>query len=96
MSKTRTELVMNAIGWQGGTVHELCKVLGLDVCKFLMHVPENKSLASDYGFGCAINTNSMQYRIDVIIPNRQGDYDYWVGAARSMELVDMDVCMDHK
>lgn len=94
--KTRTELVMNAIGWQGGTVHQLCRELGLDVVKFLRHEPESKHLGSDYSLGCCINTNSMQYRKDCIIPTRQGNYDYWVGAARSLELVGLGSITDMK
>lgn len=94
--KTRTELVMNAIGWQGGTVHQLCKELGLDVVKFLKHEPEATHLGSDYSLGNVINTCSMKHRKEYSIPTWQGNYDFWVGAANSMALVNMGYCFDAK
>lgn len=96
MEKTRTELVMQAIGWQGGTVHDLCHELGLDVIKFLNHEPEFKYVASDYFFGMCINTNGLEYRKNSLIPKYKGNYDYWIGAARSMELVNEGYWYDHK
>lgn len=95
MEKTRTELVMQAIGWQGGTVHDLCRELGLDVIKFLNHEPEFKT-SRDYILGTYINTNNMRYRKNVIIPKYRGNYDYWIGAAKSMELVNKGYCSDQK
>lgn len=86
MEKTRTELVMQAIGWQGGTVHDLCKELGLDVDKFLNHEPEYKCIGSSYYTGLYINTNSVEYRQNKLIPLFKGNYDYWIGAARAMEI----------
>ncbi len=33
--KTNTELLMNALGWEGGTVHQVAKVTGLKVLTIL-------------------------------------------------------------
>lgn len=33
--KTNTELLMNALGWQGGTVHQVAAVTGLKVATIL-------------------------------------------------------------
>lgn len=86
MEKTRTELVMQAIGWQGGTVHELCKELGLEVSKFLTHRPEYTCIGSSYYTGLYIDTNSIDHRKSKLIPMFRGNYDYWVGAAKCMQL----------
>lgn len=33
--KTNTELLMNALGWQGGTVHQVARETGLSVLEIL-------------------------------------------------------------
>lgn len=33
--KTNTELLMQALGWQGGTVHQVAQETGLTVCQVL-------------------------------------------------------------
>ena len=35
MQKTTTEFLMNALGWQGGTVHQVSRATGLDVLTIL-------------------------------------------------------------
>lgn len=96
--KTRTELLMQALGWQGGTVHDICHYVGIDAHKFLYtDIPSNQKMMGDEWFmGTCISTNSMEYRHTTLVPKYQGKLNFWLGVCRSMELVNMGVCGDYK
>lgn len=76
----RTAAIMRLIGWQGGTVHQLCEYLGVDVNKFLW---DEKDLSKDsnYTLGLYCSTNSKAYINSHIVPKYKGDTQYWIGAA---------------
>lgn len=53
--KTNTELLMKALGWQGGTVHQVARETGITVSQILdLHT---------FGY-CVHNTPRRQGRID--------------------------------
>lgn len=81
----RTQLVMKAIGWQGGTVHQLCDHLGLDVNEFLYSEPEHTYTGTDYNAGLYWNTNGPEHQ-KKLQALYKGNKDYWIGVARSVEL----------
>ena len=81
----RTAAVMSLIGWQGGTIHQLCEYLGIDVNKFLW---DDKDLSKDsnYTLGLYCSTNSKSYINSYIVPKYKGDAQYWIGAAVGSSL----------
>lgn len=85
INTNRTAAVMSLIGWQGGTAHQLCEYLGIDVNKFLW---DEKDLSEDsnYTLGLYCSTNSKGYINSYIVPKYKGDTQYWIGAAVGSNL----------
>lgn len=81
----RTEAVIVALGYQGGTVHDLCKELGIEVNVFLYGSPNNTANGS-YIHGLYINTCGMEHRHNVLKRDYYGDLDYWLGVARCYQM----------
>ena len=98
MEKTRTELLLQALGYQGGTVHDICRMVGIDVHEFLhKQVPPSDKMLGDHWFmGTCFNTCSMAYRHETLLPKYKGNLNFWLGVCRSMELVNAGVCVDYK
>lgn len=96
--KTRTELLMQALGWQGGTVHDICHYVGINAHKFLYtDIPSNqKMMGDDWFMGTCFNTCSMAYRHETLLPKYRGNLNFWLGVCRSMELVNAGACVDYK
>lgn len=95
--KTRTELLMQALGYQGGTVHQICAEVGIGVDEFLyteVH-PSDKMMGDHWFMGTCFNTCSMEHRKLVLLPKYKGNLYFWLGVCRSMELVNNGVCTDH-
>ena len=87
--KTRTEHLMRAIGWKGGTIHQLSDELGIPSKAILSGVPSNGTyLGGEYFMGTCWNTNSMEHKINVLLPHHKGSVDFWLGVARCMEIDD--------
>lgn len=87
----RTLLVMRALGWHGGTVHDLCRYLDIDVGLFLYGNPDSTRTGSAYNHGLFFNTCSMKHRLETLVPAWQGSVDFWLGVARSQEMVERGV-----
>lgn len=84
---TRTQCVMKAIGWQGGTVHQLCEHLGLEPYDFLYAKPKATYTGSEYNKGLYWNTNSPRHQKG-LQKSQKGNLDYWLGVARCIEVVE--------
>lgn len=65
---TRTENVLNALGYQGGTVHDLCKDLNIDVQDFLYKKLDSYEDTRDY---CRSFIKEMKHAGDV-------NLDFWI------------------
>ena len=83
----RTTNVMKVIGWKGGTVHDLCRYLGIDVHDFLYKTSYASYTNSSYNQGLYITTCGVEFINKVLVPSKRGDVDYWIGAARGVELI---------
>lgn len=81
---------MRAIGWQGGTVHELCLLLGLDVHEFLTEKPTRTWCGTNYDRGLYWHTNSKEHQQKSLIPAYSGVLDYWLGVARAQHLKEIE------
>lgn len=78
----RTEALCKALGWQGGTVHQVAEALGTDTNSILYAEPSSTHTGSLYNTGLYWNTNSAQHQQNDLIPNHRGEVDYWLGVAR--------------
>lgn len=86
-----TLLVLNALGYQGGTIHQAAQETGLTTEEILsLPTRENEvkgSLTSDYSSGwCAVRTCNLTFRKEVIYPKYRGNINFWAGVVRGLYL----------
>lgn len=86
--KTNTELLMNALGWQGGTVHQVAQETGLSVLEILSldkYYPADSDIrAITYHFA---GKRRCEEGLSVVGYDWQG-YDnvmYWCGVLDAMK-----------
>ena len=83
----RTQALMAALGWQGGTIHQVSEETGCDVQALLYGMPESQHLNSDNCQGWfAARTNDVQFNKVNVFPKMRGNVDFWLGVARGMQL----------
>jgi len=84
----RTKYAMMALGWQGGTVHDLCREIECSPSDFLYDPIEGVSVMnSTYTQGWfAYRTCSKKYLFDVLAPKYKGDVQFWLGVAAGAAL----------
>lgn len=80
---TNTEYLMRALGWQGGTVHQVARDTGLTVWEVLdLHTcPISNRIAYDHGvkavkFGVVAISGYQAYRVCAYRPDR---ISFWRG-----------------
>ena len=84
---TRTEALCKVLGWQGGTIHQIAQETGCDVQELLYSEPKETHLTSSNSFGwSAARTNDVAFNRKKIFPQYRGNVDFWLGAARGMQL----------
>lgn len=82
---TRTELLMLAFGWQGGTVHQICEVVGLDTTDFLYSVVALSGLDYSRGWFC-YRTNSLEFiKEKNVIEREKGNLEFWLGVVDAVD-----------
>lgn len=78
IAKDRTKHLMRLLGWQGGTIHDACKTLGLDVHSFLYDQAEfdndGPSFEFRRGYGDACKYRHAPWS------DRRETTEYWLGA----------------
>lgn len=75
---TKTEALMLAFGWKGGTVHDICKEIGCNVEDFLYK--ETREYEMDHRFGWfAYRTNSIEYNQKFVKDGKRGCVKFWHG-----------------
>lgn len=78
----RTLNLCKALGWQGGTIHQVAKATGVDTGTLLYGKPSSESTASDYSLGWfAARTCSFEYNRDHNFRAFHGVADFWLGVA---------------
>lgn len=83
----RTQALILALGWQGGTIHQVSQETGCDVQDLLYRMPESQHLSSDNSSGWfAARTNDVEFNKLNIFPKMRGNLDFWLGVARGMQL----------
>jgi len=85
-----TEKLLKILGYQGGTIHDLSKEIGLSVSVIL----DIDKLSYDYGVlegkaksvGLITNTCSASYIKTNLLPIYYGSFNFWKAAIRSLDL----------
>ena len=80
----RTEALMAAFGYQGGTVHDICKEVGLEVNDFLYG--ELRVGCDDNACGWfAYRTCSLEFNQERNVKEqRKGDLQFWLGVVTAV------------
>ncbi len=83
----RTLAMMLAIGWQGGTVHQLAVETGISVTDIIYGKPESTEFASPYNLGWMLAQVSSTIPLsDYMRKKYHGNKDFWLGIAEGMSL----------
>lgn len=84
----RTRLLMQALGWQGGTIHQACKETGLEVTSFLHDDlrDDGYGLNSDFTAGWfAIRTCSKD-KFKELASRNHGNLQWWFGVCAGLNV----------
>lgn len=89
--KTNTELLINALGWQGGTVHQVAQETGLSVLEILdldkYYPADGDSRAAAYMF-VGTHRTAVGIRPSFPVAEETTGYDlimYWRGVLAAMQ-----------
>lgn len=81
----RTLNLLNAFGFQGGTIHQVAALTGCDAFD-LLHT-EEIPFDMDRGRGWfAYRTNKQNYNKEEVTPKEQGNVQFWLGVAEAVEV----------
>ena len=82
---TRTEALMRAFGWQGGTIHQLAQVTGCDAHDLIY--AEAIECNGNYCMGwCTYRTNTLRYNIyQKLMKSYHGNLQFWLGVAGGVQ-----------
>lgn len=85
-----TLTLMHALGWQGGTIHQVSEVTGLEVEQILSlpdYKPESTSILSDDSSGWfAVRTCDLSHNLRVNFPAHRGNIAFWYGVMRGQSM----------
>jgi len=75
--ETRTKNLFALLGWQGGTIHDACKEVGLDISEFL-----HSSADFDERGPCNDFMRGYYQAADIALylHRERGNLQYWYGA----------------
>lgn len=88
-----TLLILQALGYQGGTIHQASQETGLSVGQILdLDTYEgDKHLSSFYTGGwVAVRTCSVKFNKEVNFPKFFGNVDFWAGVVRGLYLKQLE------
>ena len=80
----RTLNLLNAFGYQGGTIHQVAELTGCDA--FALLYAEAIAYDEDKALGWfAYRTNGQAFNRSNIAPAMQGNVQFWIGVAEGVE-----------
>ena len=79
---TRTKNLMTLLGWQGGTVHDACKEIGVDEHEFLYSSPQFDGIGPSLDFRRGYNEAED---IALYLSANRGKLEYWFGAISAVQ-----------
>jgi len=86
---TRTAALIQAFGWQGGTIHQLAQETGVSV-EDLLYTPFKADVANnanDISAGWfASRTCTVEHNIAKVFPKYRGNVSFWHGVIRGLQL----------
>lgn len=86
MNPNRTLNLCRALGWQGGTIHQVETETGCSAYDLLYAEPKCRYTDSDYTLGWfAARTCSLGHNKGVNFPKNKGNVDFWLGVADGFE-----------
>lgn len=86
--KTNTELLCIALGWQGGTVHQVSAETGLTVSQ-IVETDRKQPRGDKYAQGWfAARTCSLDHNQKVNFPKARKDLDFWMGVAQGQDSLE--------
>jgi hypothetical protein len=94
--EVRTQMLLKAFGWQGGTIHQLAEETGCDSHDLLYGEPKfdysgpqanNYRPSQDYlnGFSAA-GTCSLEFNLSTNFPRERGNLEYWFGVMGRLNI----------
>jgi len=84
----RTQALMAAFGWQGGTIHQLAEVTGCSANDLLYSDSQQHSLEWQGGF-CSYRTCSKEFINERDFIGRfKGNLQYWLGVADAVNTTE--------
>lgn len=96
--KTNTQLLMNALGWQGGTVHQVARETGLSVLEILdldKYLPaDGDSRGASYMFVGQVRALEIPLQASEYTKVGDNSYDrlmYWRGVLGTMQQKESDL-----
>ena len=87
-----TILLMHAIGWQGGTVHQVAEYTGLsvpDILSLQKHEPYPGLTSPACKGWCAVRTCSLAWNKEKIFPAHHYDIDFWSGVLQAQFSIEV-------
>lgn len=83
-----TILLALALGWQGGTVHDVAKETGLTVAQILntdRNSIKPEHMGTDFSKGrCSVMTCDLKHNQETNFPVNKGNLEYWMGVAQGI------------
>ena len=80
----RTTNLLNAFGFQGGTIHQVAELTGCNAFDLLY--AEAIAYDKDKALGwSAYRTNGRDFNRSNTTPTRQGNLQFWIGVAEGVE-----------
>lgn len=84
-AETRTKNLMTLLGWQGGTIHDACKEVGLDVEAFLRRPADFNELGPCEDFRRGYEEAEEAEDIALYLSANRGNLQYWFGAISAVQ-----------
>jgi len=86
---TNLECLLFALDLDGGTIHQMQEITGVNALTLLYGKPEVTFLASDFCNGsCAVLTCSLEFNKDVNFPRNYGNSDFWLGVIQGVKTME--------
>lgn len=83
-------LIMRALGWQGGTIHQVAQAIGCDTGELIGAYPVHSgAMDSAFSLGWfAARTCARKYLDEKLRPLHAGDLQFWLGVAAGQACKD--------
>ena len=81
---TRTEALMLAFGWKGGTIHQIAKETGCNAHELIYGVSIEYDANNKAGW-FAYRTNSLEFNQQNITQKNKGNLQFWIGVASGVQ-----------